>query len=107
MDIDLKDKIIYEKVLVIHILGTLETLKRKKMSINEAEKFIFSPYIVNKVKKRECNDKIVNVLERGCELEDIASLLPDYYMNCIDELSEMALEILDEYPEIDDRFWIR
>ena len=34
-----------EKLLLINILGTLEALKNKKVTIDESEKVVFTPYI--------------------------------------------------------------
>ena len=33
-----------EKLLLINILGTLEALKNKKVTIDESEKVVFTPY---------------------------------------------------------------
>ena len=95
-----------EKVLLVNIVGILEVLKRGKLSINEAEKFPFSPYMINKLQKKQCNMEIIDILERGCELEDIASLLPQSLEKNIIELEEKALEIIEKYPNFENKFWI-
>ena len=95
-----------EKVLLVNIVGILEVLKRGKLSINEAEKFLFSPYMINKLQKKQCNMEIIDILERGCELEDIASLLPQSLEKNIIELEEKALEIIEKYPNFENKFWI-
>lgn len=38
---------------------------------------MFSPRMVNKLKAKMCDEKIVEIIMRGCELEDIASLIPE------------------------------
>lgn len=40
-----------EKLLLIGIIGILETVKRGNVSVNEAEKIFFSPHVVNQLKK--------------------------------------------------------
>ena len=94
-----------EKMLLISIIGTLETLKKKSISINEAEKYLFSPHMVNKLRKNGCSGKIIDILERGCELEDIASLIPQSLLRNINELQEQALKIMSEYQIYDKNFW--
>lgn len=99
-------EIINEKILLITIIGTLEAVKNKKLSIDEAEKFIFSPHMVKKLKGKKYNEQIINILERGCELENIASLLPHSLEKDINELKESALKLIGDYPEKNKDFWI-
>lgn len=95
-----------EKLLLIGIIGILETVKRGNVSVNEAEKIFFSPHVVNQLKKRECRIEIIDILERGCELEDIASLLPQSLEKNIIELEKQTLKVMEVYPQFDDKFWI-
>jgi len=95
-----------EKILLINIIGVLETLRKRKLSINEAEKFLFSPYFIKKLEKRNCNYEIIDILERGCELEDIASLLPQNLEKNIIELKEQSLKIMEKYPKFENKFWV-
>lgn len=95
-----------EKILLINIIGVLEVLEKGNLSFNEAEKFLFSPYFINKLKKRKCNNKIIEILERGCELEDIASLLPQNLEKNIAELKKQTLETIEQYPNFENEFWI-
>lgn len=95
-----------EKVLLISIIGILETLKRGGLSINEAEKFLFSPHMIAKLKEKKCSNKIVDILERGCELEDISSLLPHRLESNIDKLIEQSCEVMKTYPIFDKIFWV-
>ena len=44
--------------------------------------------------------------EKGCELEDIASLLPQKYINNVEELKQEALAILKHYEVFEQKFWI-
>lgn len=81
-----------EKKLLISIIGTLEAIKEGGLSITEAEKLLFSPYIVRQLKKRKYNESVINLVEKGCELEDIASLLPQRLIENIEELKQEAIE---------------
>lgn len=40
-----------EKMLLISIVGVLEAIIAGSLSINESEKFLFSPYMIEKLKK--------------------------------------------------------
>lgn len=97
---------IEEKMILLSIVGILETLKRDCLQINEAEKFLFSPRMIKILKSRKCNDKIINLLKRGCELEDIVSLIPEELEKNINELKESAMEVLKRYPEFVKTFWV-
>ena len=46
-----------EKLLLIDILGALEALKNKKITINESETNIFTPYTFFTLKKKGINKK--------------------------------------------------
>ena len=94
-----------EKILIINIVGVLEILGKGYISINESEKFLFSPHVVNKLKTIKCDIKIIEILELGCELEDIASLLPHKLATNIDELKQKAIDLIKSYAEFDKSFW--
>lgn len=95
-----------EKILLLSIIGVLEVLKSDILKIEEAEKFLFSPNMLKKLKLIKCNNKITNLIERGCELEDIASLIPEKLEKNYNELMESAKMILNEYPKFIDSFWV-
>lgn len=95
-----------EKLVLVSLLGIIAALKDNSLTIDEAEKFLFSPHMVNKLQIGKCNKKIINIIEKGCELEDIASLIPDKLLKSIDELEQETLEILKEYPRYNKTFWI-
>ena len=98
---------VYEKVLLINIIGTLEAVNSEKLSIRETEQFIFSPHMIAKLREAQCNGQIIDILERGCKLEDVVSLLPERLTDSVNNLKEMALEVLENYQEDNKRFWIR
>lgn len=109
MDIDFSNGIISEtdeKLILVSLLGVIDALKNNSLAIDEAEKFLFSPYMINKLRNGKCNIKIINILEKGCELEDIASLIPDKLLKVINELEQETLEIIKEYPRFNKTFWI-
>lgn len=55
---------------------------------------------------KECNKQIIELIEKGCELEDINSLLPDKLNQVLDELKKETLKLIDNYETFDSSFWI-
>ncbi|MBO6130689.1 MAG: DUF3969 family protein [Treponema sp.] len=96
-----------EKLLLINILGTLEALKNKKVTIDESEKVVFTPYTFFTLKKKGINKKIIDLIHEGCELEDVESLCPDKLDNVIEDLKQRTLTLLDKYEEYKTRKWVR
>lgn len=94
------------KILLISMIGVLVAIKEKKMSIEESEKFIFSPYFIQKVKESCDEEQLIDILERGCELEDIESLLPDRLEYNIQILIDKTLNLLGLLEKKEDDFWI-
>ena len=95
-----------EKMVLINLIGVFEALKRGCLSIDEAEKILFSPRIVAKLRMKGCDEKILDILERGCELEDIVSLIPYKILKTINELENMALELANDYPNFNKTLWL-
>ncbi len=96
-----------EKLLLVILIGIFEALKSNNLSIREAERFLFSPYIFNKLKAKKCSSKIINIIERGCELENIKSLIPEHLSNAIEELIMMTIATINEYPQFETNRWIQ
>ncbi|KAB1438060.1 DUF3969 family protein [Candidatus Galacturonibacter soehngenii] len=94
------------KILLINIIGVLVAIKEKKMSIEEAEKFIFSPYFIQKVKESCDEEQLIDILERGCEIEDIESLLPDRLEYNVQILIDKTLNLLGLLEKKEEDFWI-
>ncbi len=96
-----------EKLLLINILGVLEALKNKKITINESEAMIFTPYTFITLKKRGVDKKIIDIIQEGCELEDVESLCPDKLDDTIEKLRQRTLTLLDEYEEDNKQRWVQ
>ena len=77
--------------------------KRDRM---DGEKFLFSPYMVKKLKAQRCDKGITNLIMKGCELEDIVSLIPEKFNDIIEELKQEALILLKKFEEYNDSFWM-
>ncbi len=104
--IDILEKV-DEKILLINIIGSLEAIKNRAITIEEVEKFIFSPRVIRKLREIGCNNKIVDIVEKGCELEDIYSLLPEKLEEEIDKLKQEVIEIAQKYEEYSENNWLQ
>lgn len=96
-----------EKILLINLVGIFETLKSGGLSINEAEKFLFSPHMVGKLRAQHCNEKIIDILEKGCEIEDVASLIPRSLLRTINELEKATIDLMKSYKDFNKTFWLK
>ena len=105
-NIDFEKNAIDEKVLVIIILGILDALFEQKITIVESQKCLFSPYIVNSLVNLKCKKEIVDLIEKGCELEDVESLLPSKLKDNICLLRNDALIQLNELEKYENEKWI-
>lgn len=96
-----------EKILLISIIGTINSLQCKAISIEESEKFLFSPRMVRILKNNKCNRKIIELIELCCELEDIISLIPNQFDSTLNKINEKAIDLLESYSEFNLDFWIK
>ena len=94
-----------EKILLLAVLGMLRALEGNCITINEAEKFLLSPGMADILKEQKCNEKIVHIIEKGCELEDVDSLIPEKLGEVVKELIDDTLNILNGYKEFDKSRW--
>ncbi len=88
-----------EKMLLISIVGTLEAIREGALTINESEKYLFSPRMIKQFRDEQYQESILDILEKCCELEDIESLIPDKLDFSIRELEKEALEALKGYQK--------
>ena len=49
---------------------------------------------------------ILQIIEEGCELEDIFSLLPNELDEAIEDIKKESLLLLKNYDEYNNFFWI-
>lgn len=95
-----------EKIILIAMAGTLEAIKNGGITIEEAESFLFSPYTEKKLRAKKCKKEIIELVQKGCELEDIVSLIPEELNNVIDELKQEIYLLLKKYETFDGTHWL-
>ncbi|MBC1504080.1 DUF3969 family protein [Listeria booriae] len=83
-----------ERMVLICIIGLLDSLENNLLTIEECEGYLFSPYSVTILKEKNLDSQVIEILELGCELEDVQSLLPDKLQAEIQDLKARAKECL-------------
>ena len=101
------NKKVNEKIILLSIIGSLDAIKEEAVSIDEIEKFLFSPHIYHKLKQKGYSGDILQIIEEGCELEDIFSLLPDKFDGVIDNMRRKSLLLLKNYEEYNHFFFLQ
>ena len=86
-----------EKELILKIIDVLNNIYLGTITIDDAEQIIFSPRTAMKLKNEHCNEELVDIIYRGCELEDIESLIPEELTEEIKILINMAEKLLEDY----------
>lgn len=75
-----------EYYIILNIIGVLSALYEGAISIDDAEKIVFSPGLLENAEKCGFNADVVELIWQGTELEDVESLFPE-------ELSETILKM--------------
>ena len=70
------NKKVNEKIILLSIIGSLDAIKEEAVSIDEIEKFLFSPHIYHKLKQKGYSGDILQIIE---ELDMIS--MPDGMMS--------------------------
>lgn len=91
-----------EKMFLVIILGTIEAVINKKITMNE----INSILPVGMRKKYKFNKKINDLLIECHYMEDFESLLPNELESQLHELKEQTLLLLSEYNECSNVRWL-
>ena len=105
--ISFKERAEAEKFILISIIGLTESLLKKSISIENAENALFSPYSSHILKQEGITPNIIELVDAGCELEDIASLLPDRLDYNITKIKEQAVSELLQRSEKKDMHEIK
>ena len=99
LNISIKTKDDIERFILIVNIGVMTAIKEGVISIEEAENYMYSPYSIEKIRKLGINEDIIKLVELGCELEDVESLIPDKLSATIDEISIKSTELLRTVPK--------
>ncbi|MCX8670871.1 DUF3969 family protein [Gilliamella sp. B2865] len=86
-----------EYFLSITLLGVIEAILNKKISIDEAEKIFFSPGVASNLEKVGIDYSIIKSIWLGTELEDVYSLIPEKLNESLLEIKNMLLTKISTY----------
>ncbi|AOC58254.1 MULTISPECIES: DUF3969 family protein [Bacillus] len=88
-----------DRIIVINIIGIIISLKEGLITIEEAEKLMFSPRTIDVLKKKGINEELINILHLGTELEDVESLIPHELSDSLEEIRVKCLRFLERNIE--------
>ena len=93
-------KIDLEKLILIVNLGVLHSLRNNYIDINEAEYFLYTPYMLRLLKENNYSIDLINMIHKGTELEDLKGLNIDFKNEVDNILSKLSLEesLLNKKP---------
>jgi hypothetical protein len=88
-----------ERLLSIIQLGLLHALEVGVVTIEEVEGYLFNPYSVKKLEQLELNERVIDIIRHGCELEDVNSLFPEKLLGTIIALKQETINNLKLLPK--------
>ncbi|HCC07101.1 MAG TPA: DUF3969 domain-containing protein [Clostridiales bacterium] len=97
-----------EKFILIINIGIMTAISEGVFIIKEAENYIYSPYSIEIIKKIGVNENIVKLINLGCELEDVESLIPHKLQDAIDDIRNTAINLLRKFgkSKLSTKKWI-
>lgn len=98
--VDATDSNALDKFFSIVVVGLAFALKEKSISVVEAERILFSPYMAAQLARSGCSSGLVDLIERGCELEDVESLIPQQLLGVIEGIMKESLDEIRRVEEI-------
>ncbi|GAB2025522.1 DUF3969 family protein [Lactovum odontotermitis] len=83
-----------QRAILIIIVGLMESLLQKVINIEDTERSLFTPSSLTILRADNLDERILDLIEKGTELEDIESLAPESLEESILEIKSEALELL-------------
>ena len=84
----------FERLVAILNLGLCVAIKNQVIDIEEAEQFLYSPFMIKKLLEIGGDKKIIEIIQAGTELEDLESLLPNELAKSLSQMEKQALQFL-------------
>ena len=95
LTVETKDQL--EKLIALQTLGIVTGLIHSTLTIEDAEKILFNPYLLEKLEAQPVSQEILDLIHLGTELEDVESLLPEKLTNSLYELQQKSIKQLEQY----------
>lgn len=74
------------------------SLKNNYIDINEAEYFLYTPYILRLLKENNCSIDLINIIHKGTELENLGGLNIDFKSEVEKNFKECE-DMIKNFPE--------
>ncbi|MEP9319468.1 DUF3969 family protein [Pseudomonas sp. LABIM340] len=88
------------KFFSIVAAGVALALKEKVLTVPEAERILFSPYMVSLLEQSGCAGGLIDLVERGCEIEDLESLIPEQLVGVLERIFNGSLREIGNGGEV-------
>lgn len=90
-----------EKIVSLLSLGICQAIKHKVLSVDEAERLLYTPATMEILNRIGANKRVSNLIHQGCELEDFLKLVPDAFTEALSKLEQDSLDSLQNTKNID------
>ncbi len=77
--------------------GLLDSLEKDIIPLYLTTRAMFSPYGVDTLKEVGIRSEVIDLVDRGRELDDIFDLIPHLYKKKIKDIKESVVALLKEY----------
>ena len=89
----------YGRIISALVIGVGTALKEKTISFDEAEQYLFNPYIMEILKLIGVSKEVILLIHIGTELEDIYLLVPEHFDEALEEMIALAHEQMKSLPK--------
>jgi len=76
----------------------LYSLKNNYIDINEAEYFLYTPYMLRLLKENNCSIDLINIIHKGTKLEDLGGLNIDFKSE-VEKMFKECEGMIKNFPE--------
>ena len=108
LTIKISEKEEVERFISILCFGIIEAVKKKTMTFEEAGYYFLRPYSAKILKRKGVNNKLVELINLMCELEDVERLIPNKLEEAIDDVEKQLADFMLSVPEATtlSEYWI-
>ncbi len=99
MNIENKGQRYITKLLMLLNIGIVESLKQDILTVDDVEKLLYSPDMMDLLKKNKYPKEVINTIHQGTELEDVLSLGLNYE-KALNSILELSVDILSKQTEL-------
>lgn len=83
-----------ELLISIINLGIYLALKEGLIGIEDAERYLYSPYTMSQLERLNIRQELIDIIHLGTELEDVQSLLPEKLGDSLEEIKQETIKTM-------------